>query len=139
MADDPPRMRKRPYVGIDVAMPEKPTVAPLSDAAFRLFIEAICYCGRNKTDGYMPKAILRRMGKPAAIRELEQARHIESADDVTWQLPDYLVWNRSREQIEALNAAKSSGGTKGSHQKWHVARGIRDEKCPWCYPVKGVG
>lgn len=139
MSDDPPPLKKRPYVCLDVAMPEKPTVAGLSDAAFRLFVEAMCYCGRNRTDGYMPKSILRRMGKPGAIRELEQACHIESADDATWHLIDYLCWNHSREEIEALTAAKSAGGTKGAHQKWHVAKRVRDKNCPLCYPVKGVG
>lgn len=130
---DLPAFDGRPTIRLDHGMPEKESVVNLSDSAFRLFVEAICYCGRNETDGSIPKAILRRTAsKPAAIRELQQADHIVELDATTWTLPDYLRFNRAKLEIDSIRSSKAESGVKGAHMRWHVPRRQRVADCPYC-------
>lgn len=132
---DLPEFETRPTIRIDQSMPEKGSVIALSDAAFRLFIEAICYCGRGETDGLIPKAVAARMSsKRAAVKELLDRGHLIEADSETWALPDYLRWNRSSSEIDSFRASKSESGAKGAHMRWHVPSRRLVPGCDFCYP-----
>jgi len=52
-----------------------PKVAPLSDGAFRLWVQSIAYSNRHGLDGYIPKASLRQFsstvrGRMRCVNEL---------------------------------------------------------------------
>ena len=66
----------RNFVRFDHGMPENPKVVGVSDAAFRLYVEAICWCSRQETNGRIPDAMMRRLGKPRVITELVTAKPI---------------------------------------------------------------
>ncbi|TDT31116.1 hypothetical protein CLV29_2529 [Naumannella halotolerans] len=136
---DLPNFDGRPTVRLHQGMPEKGSVAALSDSAFRLLIEAICYCGREESNGRVPSVILNRLAtKRTAIKELVDRGHMESVDADTWFLTDYLRWNRSDAEIQAFRESKAQSGVLGAHNRWHVPRRQRVKDCPHCYPVKGV-
>lgn len=135
--DGVPDFDRRPTVRIHVGMPESKNIAPLSDSAFRLFIEAICYCGREENNGDIPKVILAKQAtKRTAVAELQQRGHLVELDAETWHLPDYLRWNRAADEIQSFRASKASSGTLGAHQRWHVPRRRKDKDCPYCYPLQ---
>lgn len=54
------------WTWIGDAFTDRPEVLTLSDAAFRLHIEALVYCNRNGLDGALTRVALHRLGRPAA-------------------------------------------------------------------------
>ena len=53
------------WVRLDDRFPEDPAVVNLSDAAFRVYVTALCYCGRNETDGAFSFKAIPGFTKPA--------------------------------------------------------------------------
>lgn len=135
MVDRPgglPPFESRPTVRLDHGMPEKASVIGLSDSAFRLMVEAICYASRNETDGRVPKGYLRRVAsKPSAVTELVTAGHLEGQGDEL-VLGDYLRWNRSHAEINSFRESRGERGQKGAHKRWHVPTRKADPNCPFC-------
>ena len=111
--------------------PEHPVIAGLSDAAFRLWFDLICYCSRQETDGRVTDPVLRKMGKPRVIRELVEARRLE-ARGKDWEVHHYLHHNRSAREIQAVRESNSVKGEKGAHLRWHVGRRRRSKDCEFC-------
>jgi hypothetical protein len=125
------------YVRLDVLMPENPKVSGLSDKAFRTYIELLCYCGRQRTDGLVDGRTWKRHGNPRARRELLDVGLVDpllpefdvdtqgcherdnpSLSTVTTGgsgvvIHDYLEHNRSRQQIDELAAKRAEAGRKG--------------------------
>jgi hypothetical protein len=122
------------YVRLDVLMPENPKVSRLSDKAFRTYIELLCYCGRQRTDGLVDAHTWKRHGNPRARRELLAAGLVDALLEVDTQgchaldnpllsiattggcgvvIHDYLEHNRSRLQIDELAAKRAEAGRKG--------------------------
>ena len=95
------------YIKIEDDHPQNPKVAVLSDGARLLYLDAICYCNRQMTDGFVPGAIipaLRVAGGKRAATELVAAGMFEPAPG-GYQIHDYLKHQRSRVQIEAERTA----------------------------------
>jgi hypothetical protein len=115
-------------------MPDHPKVVGLSHAAFRLYIESICWCGRQLTDGKVPAAAMRRMGgwSPAAIKELAAAGLFEMGEVAHWLIHDYTEHQRTADEVAQYRKAKKLAGTTGNHERWHLARGLRDPDCELC-------
>jgi hypothetical protein len=86
--------------------PEHPDVLDLTDAAFRAYVEALCYCSRNLTDGDMTAAaVLRRLGvRPKVAAELVAAGLWEQTP-TGFAVVNYLKHQRTREQIERERAS----------------------------------
>lgn len=60
----------RLYAKLTLDFADSPKIAPLSDAAFRQFIEAILWSRRLLTDGFIPERIVGRMFTADALEEL---------------------------------------------------------------------
>lgn len=93
-----------PWVKLDDNFPGNDKVLGLGADAFRLYVEALCHCGRNLTDGFVSTAALARLWHPAAASELVEAC-LWAAVDGGHEVNDYLSYNPSREQVEAERAA----------------------------------
>ena len=126
-----PERDQRPAVMFVHTTPEHPVIAGLSDAAFRLWFDLICYCSRQETNGVVTDPILRKMGKAKVIKELLDAGRLE-ARGKDWAVHDYLKHNRSAEEIQAVRDSNSMKGEKGAHLRWHVARRVRSKSCDFC-------
>lgn len=121
----------RTFVRLDHGMPENRKVMGLSDAAFRLYIEAICWCSRQESDGHIPSAFIKRLGRAKAVRELVEAGLLDEAVG-GYLVHDYLDFQRSSEEIKAYRSAKGEAGALGNHKRWHVARRRYDPDCEFC-------
>lgn len=135
MTKTPPPFDDRPFVRLDHGMPENPKIAGLTDAAFRLYIEALCWCSRQETDGDIPQAMMRRLGRPKTITELVTTGLLIHHDNGSYAIHDYLEHQRSREEIAAFRESRSDSGKKGNHTRWHVARRRVDPECEYCNPI----
>lgn len=129
----PSKFDRRTFVRIDDGYPEHPKVMPLSDAAFRAHIEAICWCSRQdgRTNGRIPKAVCRKLFRGKVVQELVKQNLFDDLGD-EYGVHDYLDFNRSREEIEAYAESRGNSGSLGNHKRWHVARRKWDADCEHC-------
>jgi len=111
--------------------PEHPRIAALSDAAFRLWFDLICYCSRQETNGRVTPPVLRRMGRPKVVKELVDTGRLEPLGE-DWMVHDYLRHNRSAQEIQAVRESNAVKGEKGAHLRWHVGRRKRSKDCEFC-------
>jgi hypothetical protein len=108
------------WVKIDDGFSEHPKVLRAGPLAVALHIAALCYAARQRTDGFIPGAVVSRLvdiRKPAAeVARLVQAGLWESVEG-GYAIHDYLAYNPSREQIDAERAA-----TAERVKRWRDAR-----------------
>jgi hypothetical protein len=89
------------WVKLDDGFTEHPKVAGLSDAAFRLHVNALCWCARRETDGVVPATVRKLLGAtPKLIAELVAAGLWEETEG-GHELHDYLEYNPSKAQLDA--------------------------------------
>lgn len=91
------------WVRLDDSFCEHPKVKLLSPAAFRLHVEALCYCGRTLSEGFVPKPFVEGREAPAAELSrtptgYEHGLWEEKADG--WVIHDFLEYNPSRAQVK---------------------------------------
>lgn len=128
MADD-----GRTYIRVHDGMPDHPKVDALGDRAFRVLVESWCWCSRHLTDGRMPRATWSRRGTPAARRELVAAGLVEDLGGEGVRMHDYLDHQRSRAEVDEINAARRAASRKANHTRWHTgSKGKPDPECPHC-------
>jgi hypothetical protein len=122
-----------PWARFDDNCPEDPKIDSLSDGAFRLWFNSICYANRNLTDGYIPSQRIARLTpryKAAHRTELiESGRWHKEEDGI--RIHDYLDYQPSakvvaeQREYEKQKKAKqrSAGGTARSSQGDRSAQG----------------
>lgn len=92
------------WAKIDDHADEHPKLVALSDAAHRLWFNALMYCCRNLTDGFVPKNMLRKLTSANApgklTGELERQGLWESAEG-GWQIHDFLTYQPSKVKVLA--------------------------------------
>lgn len=127
-------MDDRTYIRLHDGMPDHPKVIGLSHAAFRLYVESMCWCSRYLTDGIVPAAAIRRMTgySPMALRELTAAGLIEDQEAPGWVIHDYTEHQRTADAVALLRKAKREAAAAGNHERWHVARRLPDPTCELC-------
>lgn len=107
-----------PWVPLDDEFPEHPKNDALSDLAFRLKVAGICYSNRHLTDGLIPADKVPRLVprfKRSALNELLNASHWTYHESIaTYEIHDYLQWNKSRAQIEE----ESERQRKRARKRW---------------------
>lgn len=106
-----------PWARFDDRFPSNRKVRLLSDAAFRLYVSAICWSAENLTDGVVKKTELRLVSdvKAASRRaqELVEAGLFEALEEGGWKIHDYHEYNPTAEQVRADRAAKTA-----RQQRW---------------------
>ena len=87
------------WIKIDDTLPNNPKILPLSDGAFRLYIEGLCYANQYLTDGFLTEAVLRRLDSGDHRKELTEAcLWIECLDGM--QINDYTEHQTSKADVE---------------------------------------
>lgn len=115
-----------PFANIDDNFPEHPKIDGLSDAAFRLHVSGICFASRHLTDGLIPAdrvpRLVPRYRKAAANELVERGIWYWHESIKSYEIHDYLDWNRSREHItserERVRKMRSEAGRKGAAARW---------------------
>lgn len=115
-----------PWVRFDDQFPIHRKVKGLSDAGYRLHSEAIFWCARNLTDGYVARDELRDVSgiaKPERhLPELVRRGLWVDTDD-GWRIHDYLSYQPTRAETLELRAKKQAAGHKGGVRSGQVRRG----------------
>jgi hypothetical protein len=96
------------WVRIDDNFADHPKVIALSDTAFRLYIEALCYSNRQLTDGFIPMAVYVKLSKNDDADYLIEAGLWESVhgevsgSSVTtgYQIRSYTEYQPTREKVQ---------------------------------------
>ena len=112
-----------PWVRLDDQFPIHRKVGALPDNAFRLHVEAICWCARNLTDGVVSREDLpqvTRIGKPQRLvthlvdRGLWHehghqctSEHCPPSNGDGWVIHDYWEYQPSREKAIAQKRQKA--------------------------------
>ena len=99
------------HVQIDDAMFDHPKMLRVSKDAKILAVAAICYCGNQLTDGFIPAGAIAVLGARTgvtktrqAIAELLEVRLWEVAEG-GYRAHDYLAYNASAEKVRANKEA----------------------------------
>ncbi len=72
-----------PWLRVDDQFADNTKVAPLSNSAFRLHVQAMCYASSQLTDGFIPVGLLPRLGWTS-----------EDVEDDVRQLAEQGLWER---------------------------------------------
>ena len=96
------------WVRLDDNFADHPKVIALSDTAFRLYIEALCYSNRQLTDGFIPNAVYLKLSKDDEADYLIEAGLWETvrgnviSPDLTtgYQIRSYTEYQPTREKVE---------------------------------------
>lgn len=100
-------------------------VAQCDSDAKLLYIVGLTYCANQLTDGFIPEATLPLLAGMAGL-DWQIAKQSASnllgvclwvATDNGWQIPDYLDYNPSREQVQHKQKARSDAGRQGGRAK----------------------
>lgn len=106
------------WIKLDADHPEHPKIAPLSDAAYRLYIGGLCYSARFLTDGWVPLIIVGRNGRRPARELLDAGLWVEAPDGTGFLIHDYLIYQRSRSEVEAIRKRRSEAGSRNARKRW---------------------
>jgi len=100
-------------------------VAQCDTSAKMLYIVGLSYCANQLTDGFIPEATLPllagmagldwQIAKQSAGKLLDVC--LWSATQNGWQIPDYLEYNPSREQVLHNQVVRSEAGKRGGVAK----------------------
>lgn len=96
------------WVRLDDNFADHPKVIALSDTAFRLYIEALCYSNRQLTDGFIPMAVYLKLSKnddadyliEAGLWESVHRTITDSSVTTGYQIRSYTEYQPTREKVE---------------------------------------
>jgi hypothetical protein len=87
------------WIKLDDTLPNNPKILPLSDKAFRLYIEGLCYANQYLTDGFLAQAVVNRLDGGNASQELLLAG-LWLKVETGMQIHDYCEHQTSRKVVE---------------------------------------
>lgn len=102
----------------------------LTDAAFRLHVEAIFWCARNLTDGFIAQddlASVSRYRRPEGYVAELVGRGAWDIAEGGWQIHDFLVWQNSRSKVLQIREARAKAGHNGGIRSGESRRAARSK------------
>jgi hypothetical protein len=87
------------WIKLDDTLPNNPKILPLSDKAFRLYIEGLCYANQYLTDGFLAQAVINRLDSGNAWQEMIDAGLWIEVEGGA-QIHDYCEHQTSRKVVE---------------------------------------
>lgn len=112
-----------PWAALDDEFHSHPKILQVGNAGAGLFARALSYCAAHLTDGFVPDGFVRQAteGKVALARKVEEG-HLWRRVEGGYEIPDYLQFNPSREQVAAkrseISQKRSIAGRKGAEARW---------------------
>ena len=126
-----PNREEITYILVHDRMPSHDKIAPLTDTAFRLMIEAWCLASVLGKDGKRLRRTWDAMGTKNSRVELTEGGLIElTAAHAT--VHDYLDIQRSQVEIGKAKEKKSKASRIANHRRWHINKGVSDPECEFC-------
>lgn len=109
-----------PWIKVLDTLPDHPRAVKAGPEAMWLYIAGLCYCNRLKTDGMVPGYQVPRLTtipKPErSVSRLVDVGLWESVED-GYQVMNYLKFQRSSTEIEALSRTRAEAGSLGGQAK----------------------
>jgi hypothetical protein len=119
---------------LDDRLLEHPKFATLDDAGLALWLRALVFANRYRTNGVLDRATLATIrARPKIIRELVARRIWDAAPD-GYRIHDFLAYNFDRDGRKpprppasyvppTLHAARAAAGRKGAATRWGEGTG----------------
>ncbi|RPH52616.1 MAG: hypothetical protein EHM91_00120 [Planctomycetota bacterium] len=107
-----------PWIKLADNAPRHPKVAALSDRAFRVWIQSLCYAAEFLTDGVLPWAYLDQV--PARVHDELIGGGLWRNDGPRIRIHDYLAHQTSKAMVEAerqRNLARRTGGVPAVYRR----------------------
>lgn len=103
-----------------------PKVAPLSDAAFRAFVEMNGYSRMQDLDGRIPVVMAERLWTPQVLAELvgsHSTKPILLCERDAFVIRDYAQHQQTTEDRDALSRKRSEAGSRGRASQLRTSAG----------------
>ena len=124
------------WIRLHVGYPRNRKIRALSDAAFRLHVELMCFAKEEATDGLIEADSMPSFGRPPKVwNELKKRGLLDDAGGGDLALHDYLDWQEPADETSDKASRQSVGGSRGAHNRWHAKRGHYVPECPFCMPL----
>jgi hypothetical protein len=110
------------WARLDDLLPVHPKVRALTDAAFRLYICAICWSNQHLTDGHVPAGQLRYLSdvrRPLQCAEQLITAGLWEPNGDGWMIHDYLDYQASADKVRQDRDAK-----RQRQERWKANREI---------------
>jgi hypothetical protein len=134
--------RREIHVQLSVSYGENPKIRALARygrdarACRDLYVQMVCYCKRNLTDGFVPDEEIGVLVYPdppkVGLRDANRLVDVQLAERTGggYLITGFLKRNKSRAQVEATSAAKAESGRQGGVRSGLVRRGEAEPKHP---------
>lgn len=118
---------------VDDSFHSHPKVLATPPAALGLWVVAGAWSSANLTEGYVPDHALPRLLPDATplARKLV-ASGLWRRERGGYRFHDWIAYNPTRSEATAARDKMASGGAIGNHRRWHVAKGVTDDRCAYC-------
>ena len=106
----------RQFITLPLDFADHPKVAPLSDAAFRTFIELNIYSRQHELDGVIPVKTARARWKAKALAELVDThtdRPMVILDDQNYVLRNYDEHQITKAEMDEIRLKRAESGAAG--------------------------
>lgn len=104
-------------VPLDVNFFDHPKVLEAGEKATMLYVQALCLAKRTLSDGFVSDAQIKRFGLSGVAARAHTLRQVglfrRDDEQGGWWIHDFLEWNRSRAEQEAIVAKRKQAGRKG--------------------------
>lgn len=96
------------WVKVDDKAWSHPKLVGLHPNALRLWLFGLCWCNQHETDGHIPLGVLGLLGGKARDAEALVKAGLWYADDMGWEVHQYLNYQPSKEQLDAKRNATAA-------------------------------
>jgi hypothetical protein len=123
----------RPYITIANELFNHPKFKRIKNPWARLhLIELWTYCNTYLTDGVIDEDALHEKGEDVG-EELLARKWVTGPDaDGNYHMRDYLKHQKSRAEVQGLQANRRASAGWGNHTRWHVRMNVTEATCGYC-------
>ena len=101
------------WVKLDDHFHDHPKIEGLSSDAYRAYVGGLCYCARFLTDGHIPGARVKKLGRRSVLTELERAGLWDANGDGV-NVHDYLIYQEDSKTVLERRRKDSERKRKGT-------------------------
>lgn len=131
-------MAKAPsgYVPLNMNYMRDADIRRAGAEAEHLYIRSLAHAKAGQTDGFIGDFDLPivAVGMKNAAKRANSLVRVGLWIEVTggWEIRNWAKWNMTGEEIRTDKARKRESAIATNHQRWHIEKGVKDEKCPHC-------
>jgi len=104
-----------------------------------LYVQMLCYCKANMSDGHVPDEQIGLLVYPDSEKNghrdaarLAEVKVLERVGD-GYLVKAYLKRNKSRAEVQKEALERTIEAELGNHERWHVRRGVTNSDCRLCH------